>query len=293
MDRILLLMLLLLMVTMSDASEAGNIRQDNSPHTSGFVRVYGIKLHYLDWGGNGETLLFISGSGDNAHIFDELAPKFTDKFRVLALTRRGYGESDKPEKGYDIPTLTDDVRRFLDAMAVKHVNLVGHSAGGNELIQFASSYPKRTNKLIFLDAAYDRRELLTFEEKDPFFEPPPAKDSLLVLSLTDKIEAEYFKFMDEFKPDFKKIKAPSLSIYAIFEKHWALKPDADEATQIKAQDFIIKEVQPYQWRNIERFRKEAVNGRVVVLRDTNHYFFRDPKRKDEVVHEMRTFLLNN
>jgi hypothetical protein len=81
-----------------------------------------------------------------------------------------------------------------------------------------------------------------------------------------------------------------LSFYAIFETHWALKPGADEATRKKAPEFKEKEVQPYQWRNIERFRKEVVNGRVIVMRGTHHYFFKDPKRKDEVVREIRAFL---
>jgi non-heme chloroperoxidase len=290
MSHQLLLTMLLLMATMPIAHQTGNTREDKSPHTSGFVTVNGVNLHYLDWGGEGETLLFIAGSGDNAHAFDGLAPEFTDHFRVLALTRRGFGESDKPETGYDLSTLAEDVRQFLDGMKIKRVNLVGHSAGGNELIQFASVHPGRVLKLVFLEAAYDRREVFAFEAKDPLLAPPSAKDPLPVPSLREKIQAEYFKYMDEFKPDFKKIKAPALSFYAIFEKHWALKSDADEATRKKAQDFIEKEVQPYQWRNIERFRKEVVNGRVIVMRGTNHYFFK--KKKDEVVREMRGFLLS-
>lgn len=293
MSRNLFLALTLLVAAMPVVPQTGNEREDKSPHTSGFVTVKGVKLHYLDWGGAGETLLFIAGSGGNAHTFDEMAPKFADRFRVLALTRRGYGESDKPETGYGLPTLADDVRRFLDVMKITRVNLVGHSAGGNELIQFASAYPKRTRKLVFLEAAYDRREVLTFEEKDPLFVPDPAKDPQSKLSLTEKIQEAYFKHMDEFKPDFKKIKAPALSFYAIYETHWALKPGADEVTRNKAQEFIEKEVQPYQWRNIERFRKEVVNGRVVVMRGTHHSFFKDPKWKDEVVREMRAFLLGH
>jgi hypothetical protein len=35
--------------------------------------------------------------GCSAHLFDQIAPRFTDKFRVLALTRRGQGESDIPK----------------------------------------------------------------------------------------------------------------------------------------------------------------------------------------------------
>ncbi len=291
---LLLLMLFLSVPVPAQDTTSDDKNKDNSPHKSSFVKVNGVKLHYLDWGGKGEVLLFITGAGNNAHDFDEMAPKFTDKFRVLALTRRGYGESDKPETGYDVATLTEDVRQFLDAMKIKRVNLVGHSAGGNEIIQFASVYPKRTLKLIFLDAAYDRSEYFpAIDAKDPLSVRSSAKDPLSVPSLTDKIETEFFKYMDEFKPDYKKIKAPALSFYAIFETHWALKPDADEATRKKAQEFIEKEVQPLQWRNSERFRKEVVNGRVVVMRGTHHYFFRDPKQKDEVVREMRAFLLGN
>lgn len=282
----------MLMGATTVSSQTTNVREDKSPHTSGFVTLNGLKLHYLDWGGKGETLLFIAGSGDNAHAFDEMAPKFTDRFRVLALTRRGYGESDKPETGYDVANLTNDVRKFLDAMKIERANLVGHSAGGNELLQFARIYPKRTLKLVFLDAAYDRREVSTLEKKDPLLDSTE-KESSAGPSLKERIQAEYFKHMDQFFPDYKRIKAPALSFYAIFETHWGIKPDTNEATRKKAQEFIDQVAQPYQWRNIERFRKEVVNGQVVVMRGTNHYFFRDPKRKEEVVRTMRGFLLDN
>ena len=36
---------------------------DISPHKSDFVEVNGIRLHYLDWGGDGETLIFLTGMG--------------------------------------------------------------------------------------------------------------------------------------------------------------------------------------------------------------------------------------
>ena len=154
---------------------------------------------------------------------------------MLALTRRGFGESDKPETGYDLSTLAEDVRQFLDAMKIKRVNLVGHSAGGNELIQFATVYPGRVLKLIFLEAAYDRREVFTFEAKDPLLAASSAKDPPPVLSLKEKIQAEYFKYMDEFKPDFKKIKAPALSFYAILKHtgHSSLMPTKPRAKRRK------------------------------------------------------------
>ena len=86
---------------------------------SDFVHVNGIRLHYLDWGGNGPTLIFLAGMGSSAYIFNKFAPLFTNKFRVMALTRRGQGDSDKPETGYDADTLTEDIRQFLDHLRVE------------------------------------------------------------------------------------------------------------------------------------------------------------------------------
>jgi non-heme chloroperoxidase len=129
---------------------------DTSPHTSGFVNANGNRLHYLDWGGVGPVLLFIPGLGCTAHIFDRFAPRFTDQFHVMAITRRGHGESDYPETGYDADTLAEDLRQFLDALKIDKITLAGHSMGYIELSRFALLYPDRVLKLVWIDAAYDR-----------------------------------------------------------------------------------------------------------------------------------------
>lgn len=140
---------------------------DESPHQSGYVQVNGIRLHYLDWGGDGPPLVFLAGLGCSAHIFDKFAPRFTDRFHVLALTRRGHGDSDYPDTGYDVGTLTEDVRQFLDVLGIEQVILAGHSMAGSELGRFAALYPERVLKLVFLDAAYDFGKLVVMLEKNP------------------------------------------------------------------------------------------------------------------------------
>jgi len=142
---------------------------DTSPHRSDFVNVNGIRLHYLDWGGDGPTLLFLAGLGCNAHIYDRFAPRFADKYHVLALTRRGHGQSDYPEAGYDIDTLTEDIRQFMDCLKIDRAILAGHSLAGIELSHFAALYPGRVRGLVFLDAAYDRSspEFKAMLEKNP------------------------------------------------------------------------------------------------------------------------------
>jgi len=116
---------------------------DQSSHQSRFVTVNNVKLHYLDWGGKGDTLLFLHGMGATPHVYDRLAPKFTNQFRVLGLTRRGHGQSEIPETGYDTATLVEDIRQFLDALKIRRVVLAGHSFAGDELTRFGAAYPGR------------------------------------------------------------------------------------------------------------------------------------------------------
>ncbi len=99
----------------------GRQASDTSPHTEHFVHANGVTLHYLDWGGAGEPLVFLTGCGAPAHVFDDLAPRFTPAFRAGALTRRGRAPSETPSSGYDLETLTADVLALLEALGFDDV----------------------------------------------------------------------------------------------------------------------------------------------------------------------------
>jgi pimeloyl-ACP methyl ester carboxylesterase len=151
---------------------------DTSLCKNDFVNVNGIRLHYLDWGGNGSELLFLPGLGNTAYIFDRLARQFTNKFHVLALTRRGHGDSDYPETGYDLETLTEDIRLFLETLQIEKVILAGSSMAHVEICHFAALYPEKVAKIIYFDAAYDRSQFKRFEEIYPLkgHKPPGVDD---------------------------------------------------------------------------------------------------------------------
>jgi len=250
---------------------------------SRFTVVNGVKLHTLDWGGDGEALIFIAGTGDNAHAFDDLAPHFTDHFHVIAPTRRGFGESDKPPTGYDIPTLTEDVRAILDERHIDRASIVCHSAGGDEVTLFASTYPERTGKLVYLDAAYDRSGVRAIESLDPMGPDTPNSPE----------QALHWEAMHEFKPDFTKIKAPVLAFYAAYpDQHWAINDETPPELAAEANRFMESTIRPYQQRTIARFRTEVPTARIIVLDDTHHYFFEDPKLRDSVIATMRDFLID-
>ena len=132
--------------------------KDPTPHQVNFVTVApGVRLEVVDWGGSGPPLVFLSGLQDVAHGFDTFAPRFTDRFHVLGITRRGYGASSRTPTGYDLATRIADDRAVLDSLHLARVALVGHSMAGDELTGFAVTYPERVTRLVYLDAVYDLR----------------------------------------------------------------------------------------------------------------------------------------
>ena len=129
----------------------------NDPsHREGFALVNGVRLHYIDWGGQGECLLFLTPlGGDLLEQFGSLARRFTDRFHVLGLTRRGQGQSDRPNGDYDTDTLVRDIVGFLDEIGVARAHVAGQSIAGAEMTRLAVVYPSRVSKLVYLDAAVD------------------------------------------------------------------------------------------------------------------------------------------
>jgi pimeloyl-ACP methyl ester carboxylesterase len=127
---------------------------DSSPHKSGFVRINGVQLNYLEWSSTGLPLILIHGLADNPHVFDDIATAFTDDFRVIAYARRYHGKSDHRGQ-FDTVTLVEDLRCLMDALEIPVADLVGWSMGGNEITGMAVAHPQRVRKLVYLDGGYD------------------------------------------------------------------------------------------------------------------------------------------
>lgn len=119
-----------------------------------------VLLNVVDWGGSGDTLLFIPSWSSTTHIFDEFAPRFTDSHRVLVMDIRGHGKSSRPEHGYTINRLMLDIKGILDGLGVREVVLVGLSRSDSLITHFAAAHPAYVKGLIYLsgpiDRAYDR-----------------------------------------------------------------------------------------------------------------------------------------
>ena len=129
--------------------------RDPSPHQVRVLTVdANVRLEVLDWGGTGRPVVFID-CYLNAHVFDNIAPKLTDRFHVYAVTRRGVGASDHPSTGYSPQRRADDIFEVITTLSTQKPILVGHSCAGDMLHTLGARNPERIGGLMYLDGAED------------------------------------------------------------------------------------------------------------------------------------------
>ena len=113
--------------------------------------VNGLRLHVLDWGGDGRTpLLLLHGFTGHAHAWDSLSIALQPHFHVLALDQRGHGDSD-PAEVYGPVVAFDDISGVVDQLGVTSLVIVGLSMGGRNAMYFTAKRPDAVRRLVVVD----------------------------------------------------------------------------------------------------------------------------------------------
>jgi pimeloyl-ACP methyl ester carboxylesterase len=297
---------------------------DTVAQKSGFVNANGIRLHYLDWGGLRPVLILIHGGLDNAHIFDELAPAFSDCFRVIAYDLRGHGRSDA-QGPFDTTTRTEDLCGLMDSLGIAKAHLAGWSLGGNDITAMAGTHPERVDSIVYLEGAYDWAgpALADAFKSVPidFLAPSSAMTSLdaylpyqktiwlPAVSDTSRFEA-YVRDLVVIQPDgtvrprmsnsvtqevlrttltdrrdYTKVRSPALAIYA--ETFFDVR-NGDPAQLAKNLVWELKYMAPFRAASIERVRRELPSVEIVKVPGTHKDFVFTSR--EQVVSAMQRFL---
>src|SRR5690554_435001 len=113
-----------------------------------------VKLHVTDLG-QGKPLVLIHGWPLSDAMYEYQYPFFVDKgYRVLGITLRGFGKSDKPYGNYDYDVYAQDIKAVLDKLNIKDATLGGFSMGGAIAIHYVAKYNSaRVGKLALFGAA--------------------------------------------------------------------------------------------------------------------------------------------
>ncbi len=101
-----------------------------------------VKIYVEDLNPQGEkTILFLHGWPASHKMFEYQFDQLPKRgFRCVGMDTRGFGNSDKPFRGYDYNTLADDIRCVVEAMGLSDVTLAGHSTGGAVAIRYMARH---------------------------------------------------------------------------------------------------------------------------------------------------------
>jgi pimeloyl-ACP methyl ester carboxylesterase len=143
-----------------------------------------VRLHITD-AGAGRPIVLIHGWPLSDEMYEYQYNALINKnFRVISITLRGFGKSDKPysEYNYDVHAL--DIKKVLNKLAVEDAVLGGFSMGGSIAVRYVSMDDgAHVSKLALFGAA---APIWTQRDDFPFNLPKSAVDDLIALNYKDR-----------------------------------------------------------------------------------------------------------
>ncbi len=116
-----------------------------------FATVNGVRLHYLI-AGKGEPVMLLHGYAQNSHMWRPLIAKLAKSHTVVAPDLRGFGQSAKPQSGYDKKTMAQDVHALASSLGIRRASVVGHDIGLMVAYAYAAQYPAEVDRIVLMDA---------------------------------------------------------------------------------------------------------------------------------------------
>jgi pimeloyl-ACP methyl ester carboxylesterase len=121
------------------------------------VSANGVRLHAAE-AGEGPLVLLLHGFPQFWWTWrHQLTGLAAAGLRVVAPDMRGYGASDKPPRGYDLPTAAADAAAIVRALGEQEAVVVGADWGGLVGWTMAALHPRSVRRLVVISAAHPRQ----------------------------------------------------------------------------------------------------------------------------------------
>ena len=124
------------------------------------VALESVTLAVSEWAGPlapDRTVVGIHGLTANHTCWASMADVLSPDYRLIAYDLRGRGDSDKPDKGYNLAAHGEDLAHLLDHCGLDRAVVMGHSLGAKIALRFAVTHPDRVAKLVLFDGGIDIR----------------------------------------------------------------------------------------------------------------------------------------
>jgi len=141
----------------------------------------GVELHALHWDPPPHTeqplrpWLLVHGLASNARLWDGVAWRLAELGHpVVAVDQRGHGHSSKPDDGFDMATVADDLRLLIDDLGWGRPMVAGQSWGGNVVLELAHRHPLAVSGIACIDGGLIelRTRFPDWEEARTVMAPP-------------------------------------------------------------------------------------------------------------------------
>jgi lipase len=191
---------------------------------SSFVNLDGIRLHTLDWGGDGAPIVILHATGFLARIYRPLAERLRAIGHVYSYDQRGHGDSSAaPDGEYSWVATMRDLEGFITANGWSGVSAVGHSAGATAIGSLASERPDLIARAVLAEPViFESPEAPELGWRNPFIER-----TLKRRRIFDSVEAMYSNF--ENKPPYDTWRKDILRDYCEF----GTRPTSDGKRELK------------------------------------------------------------
>lgn len=107
------------------------------------------KIHFIDQG-EGDVIVLLHGFMESVFMWESLADRLSQNFRVLSIDLPGHGKSDDLKDDHSIDHMASLVHELLQKLGLRSVNLVGHSMGGYTALSFIEQFPSIVNSFTLL-----------------------------------------------------------------------------------------------------------------------------------------------
>ena len=158
---------------------------------SSFVDLNGLRLHTLDWGGDGAPIVILHATGFLGRIYRPLAERLRAIGHVYSYDQRGHGDSSAVADGvYTWDATMRDLEGFITAMGWSGVRAIGHSAGATAIGSLACERPDLIARAVLLEPViFESAVAPELNWRNPFIER-----TLKRRRVFDSVEAMFSNF---------------------------------------------------------------------------------------------------
>ena len=133
---------------------AGAMLRARYPALGALYAVDGHSMHLYCTGTGSPTVILEAGSGDNLLYWQTIQPQLSQVTRVCSYDRAGLGWSEPHEGSHDAEAIARQLHALLAAARVHpRLVLIGASAGGFYVREYAREFPGEAVGIAFLDAS--------------------------------------------------------------------------------------------------------------------------------------------